>query len=112
MESAAEGAAVSGLISVDGWALTSGIACTIPATGVWAAIDSGALVPVLYGQVRSDIAAAFFGFANSDQAGAAMPLDTTTLTNGTHQISWSVVDTCGRESRIGNRFLTVANGNG
>jgi len=36
-------------------------------------------------------------------------LDTTSLTDGTHQISWSVTDTCGRQSWIGSRLVTVRN---
>jgi len=99
-----------------GWALTpkgnsvDPRTCTIPSDGVQMAIDSGPLVPVNYGDLRPDIAAAFPGFSNGQSAGGATFIDTTTLSNGTHQIGWYVVDTCGRADGIGSRFFTVQNG--
>ncbi|MGB7220384.1 MAG: hypothetical protein WBD07_16420, partial [Vicinamibacterales bacterium] len=56
-----------------------------------------------------DIATAFPGFTNSGLAGGTATLDTMTLGDGTHQISWSVTDTCGRQTWIGSRFVTVRN---
>ena len=37
-------------------------------------------------------------------------LNTNTLTNGLHTISWSVVDSAGRSEGVGSRFFTVSNG--
>jgi hypothetical protein len=112
IDTPSEGATVSGTISIAGWVLTPGATCTISSSGVSASIDSGPLVSVLYGQARPDIATAFPGFTNSDNAGGALALDTATLTNGNHQIAWSVTDSCGRQAWIGTRFLTVFNGSG
>jgi hypothetical protein len=94
-----------------GWALTPNATppCTIPANGVQVSIDSGPLQPVSYGDLRTDIAAAFPGLSNGAGAGGAFFLDTTTLTNGTHLIGWLVTDSCGRAEGIGSRFFTVMN---
>ena len=106
------GATISGGFWNYGWTLTptASPSCTIANGNVLVAIDSGPLVPVSYGDVRSDIASAFRGFTNGSSAGGAFYIDTTTLTNGTHQIGWFVTDSCGRQDGIGSRFFTVLNG--
>ena len=93
-----------------GWALTPNVTptCTIVNGNVSVAIDSGPLIPVTYGGVRTDIAGYFPGFSNAAASGGAYYIDITTLGNGTHQIGWFVVDNCGRADGIGSRFFTVA----
>jgi hypothetical protein len=59
---------------------------------------------------RSDIAGMFPGYADSNGAVGYLPLNTTTLTNGTHTISWVVTDNLGNTEGIGSRFFTVQNG--
>jgi sugar lactone lactonase YvrE len=97
-----------------GWALTprvNGVAtCRIPLSGVQVSIDSGPLQPVVYGDVRSDVAGAFTGFSNSAAAGGHSIIDWTTLTTGAHAIGWLVTDDCNRADGIGSRFFNVANG--
>jgi hypothetical protein len=99
-----------------GWALTPNPnatdprTCTITNGNVFVGIDSGALTAVNYGDARSDIAQFFPGFSNTSNPSGAYLLDTTLLTNGTHQIGWYVVDSCGRADGIGSRFFTVLNG--
>ena len=99
-----------------GWALTpnanliDGRTCTITNGNVFAGIDSGALATVDYGDNRTDIAGFFPGFSNGSSGGGHYLVDTTTMTNGVHQIGWSVVDSCGRADGIGSRFFTVLNG--
>jgi hypothetical protein len=113
IDTPAMGAVVSGTVVNFGWALTpkvtSGPACTIPASGVQVSIDSGPLQPVVYGSVRPDVAAGFTDFTNSAAAGGHYILDTTTLANGLHTIGWLVTDSCGRADGVGSRFFTVAN---
>lgn len=48
--------------------------CTIPSTGVQVSIDSGPLLAVTYGGVRTDIASAFPGFSNGAGAGGGFLL--------------------------------------
>jgi hypothetical protein len=97
-----------------GWALTPKVngaaTCRVPASGVQVSIDSGPLQPVVYGSARSDVAASFPGFSNSDAAGGHFLFDWSTLTNGTHTIGWLVTDDCGRAEGIGSRFFTVTSG--
>ena len=99
-----------------GWALTpgpnavDGRSCTIFNPNVFVGIDSGPLIPVIYGDNRPDIAAAFSGFSNGAAGGGHFLIDTTTMANATHQIGWFVVDDCGRADGIGSRFFNVFNG--
>jgi hypothetical protein len=104
------GGTASGVVTNFGWALTPGATCTITNSNVQVSVDSGPLTPVVYGDVRPDVAAAFPGYTNAPAAGAHYTLDTTTLTNGMHTIGWIVTDSCGRADGIGSRFFTVANG--
>jgi subtilisin family serine protease len=112
IDTPAYGETVSGSIWNFGWALTPNAdpTCTIASSGVQVAIDSGPLMPVSYGDFRSDVAASFPGTSNVSGAGGAFWLDTTTLSNGTHQIGWFVTDNCGRAEGVGSRFFTVLNG--
>ena len=55
------------------------------------------------------------GYQNTAGANGAVGfrvIDTTTLTNGLHTISWTVVDNQGAIEGIGSRFFTVSNGVG
>jgi hypothetical protein len=97
-----------------GWALTpkvNGVAtCRIPASGVQVSIDSGPLQPVVYGDARTDVAAAFPGFSNTAAGGGHFIFDWSTLTNGPHTIGWLVTDDCGRAEGIGSKFFNVTTG--
>jgi probable HAF family extracellular repeat protein len=106
------GQAVTSSLWNYGWALTPNAipSCTIGPGGVQVSIDSGPLTPVSYGDLRSDIAGFFPGLTNSNGSGGAYYVDTSSLSNGTHQIGWFVTDSCGRSEGIGSRFFTVLNG--
>jgi Viral BACON domain len=97
-----------------GWGLTpkvNGVAtCSIPANGVQVSIDSGPLQPVVFGDVRTDIAGAFTGFSNSAAAGGHFIFDWSTLKNGTHTIGWLIADDCNRADGVGSRFFNVTTG--
>jgi DNA-binding beta-propeller fold protein YncE len=103
-----QGGTVSGTIHNFGWALTPGGSCSV--ADVQVSFDSGPLLPVVYGDVRPDVAAAFPGYTNAAAAGAHYTLDTTQLTDGVHTIGWLVSDSCGRAEGVGSRFFTVTNG--
>ncbi len=51
----------------------------------------------------------FPGLANSNGAIGYFYIDTTTLANGVHTISWAVSDNQGRTDGIGSRFFSVQN---
>ncbi len=106
-----QGETVSGSFYNYGWALTpvASPTCSMRGGTVQMAIDSGPLQPVMYGDNRPDVAAAFPGLPDSINASGAVWLDTTTLTNGLHQIGWLVTDSCGRQDGVGSRFFNVLN---
>jgi len=72
-------------------------------------IDGLARGNPVYDQFRDDIATAFPGYTNSNGSTDALPIDTTTLTNGVHTIAWSVTDNLGRADGIGSRYFSVLN---
>ena len=73
-------------------------------------VDGVAIGQVDYNHSRPDIATLFPGLANSDGAIGFRVLDTTTLTNTLHTISWTVSDSAGAVEGIGSRFFAVSNG--
>jgi hypothetical protein len=96
-----------------GWALTPQTK-TIPFDGstISVLVDGVSQGNVSYDHFRSDIASLFPGLNNSNGAVGFKILDTTSLANGTHTISWIVTDDQGVTEGIGSRFFTVANGTG
>jgi hypothetical protein len=97
-----------------GWGITpkvNGVAtCKIQPSGVQYSIDSGPLQPVVYGDVRPDIAGGFAGFSNTAAAGGHAIIDWTALTNGPHTIAWLITDDCNRADGVGSRFFNVTTG--
>ena len=75
-------------------------------------VDGVALGHPSYNHYRSDIATLFPGLANSNGAVGFFYIDTTTLTNGLHTISWAVSDTAGHHDGLGSRYFTVLNSGG
>jgi hypothetical protein len=105
-----EGATVSGTIVNFGWALTPQ-PYIIPTDGstIWITVDGQNLGHPVYNQYRSDIATGFPGYNNTDGAVGYFYLDTTTLSNGMHNIGWLVTDNAGRTNGVGSRFFWVLN---
>jgi hypothetical protein len=106
-----QGGTISGNDSVNfGWALT-------PQPGM-IAIDGSTMTVIIdgvpvghptYNQFRSDIATLFPGYANSGGAVGFFHINTTTLANGVHTISWNVFDNLARGEGLGSRFFNVLN---
>jgi Leucine-rich repeat (LRR) protein len=93
-----------------GWALTSQ-PNSIPVNGstINVVIDGVVKGHPGYNFFRSDVAALFPGYANSDGAGGGYYIDTTKLENGLHTIAWIVTDNAGNRDGIGSRYFTVQN---
>jgi hypothetical protein len=110
LDTPGQGETVSGTIIVWGWALTPQPA-SIPTDGstIDVIVDGVAVGRPTYGFDRSDIAALFPGYANTNSAVGYFMLDTTTLTNGVHTVSWVVRDSMGRAAGLGSRYFTVQN---
>ena len=99
-----------------GWALTPQPKI-IPINGstITVMVDGAPLGTVDYNHERADIETLFPGFQNTTGANGPVGfslINTTTLTNGLHTISWTVVDSQGAIEGIGSRFFTVSNGAG
>ena len=93
-----------------GWALTQNPS-TIPFDGstITVILDGQEIGHPVYNQYRSDIANFFPGLNNTNGAIGFFYIDTTTLANGVHAISWNVYDNQGRGAGIGSRYFTVLN---
>ena len=96
-----------------GWALTP-LPKTIPTDGstISVLIDGASIGTVTYNNNRPDIQSLFPGLNNTNGAIGFRVIDTTTLANGLHTISWTVVDNQGAIEGIGSRFFAVSNGAG
>jgi hypothetical protein len=93
-----------------GWVLTPPPA-RLPTdrSGIMAFIDGVPVGQVTYNLYRPDVAALFPECSNTNGAGGAFALDTTTLTNGIHTIAWSATDDAGNTEGIGSRLFSVSN---
>ena len=114
IDTPAQGGQASGADFLNfGWALTPQPKY-IPTDGstIWVWVDGVPLGHPVYNNYRSDIAALFPGYANSDGAVGYYYLDTTAYENGVHNIAWSVEDNEGEVSGIGSRFFEVQNTGG
>jgi uncharacterized delta-60 repeat protein len=112
-----QGGVASGSSFVNfGWALTPQPKL-IPLDGstMSVLVDGTAIGTVDYNHERADIETLFPGYQNTVGSNGAVGfrvIDTTTLTNGLHTISWTVVDDQGGIEGIGSRYFTVSNGAG
>jgi hypothetical protein len=93
-----------------GWALTPQ-PNSIPVDGstINVVIDGVVKGHPVYNIFRTDIAALFPGYANTNGAVGYYYLDTTKLANGVHTIAWTVSDTGGNSDGIGSRYFSVLN---
>ena len=114
IDTPAQGGSVSGNAFVNfGWALTQNPnSIAIDGSTLTVIVDGVTLGHPTYNQFRSDIAAAFPGLANSNGAVGFFYIDTTTLANGMHTISWVAYDSAGHGDGLGSRYFTVLNSGG
>jgi hypothetical protein len=114
IDTPSQGGTVSGNAFVNfGWALTQNPRC-IPIDGstITVVVDGVTLGHPVYNNPRSDISTFFPGLCNTNGAIGFFYIDTTTLTNGVHTISWVAYDNLGHGDGLGSRYFTVANTGG
>jgi hypothetical protein len=114
IDTPAQGGTISGNAYINfGWGLTQN-PYLIPTNGstINVIVDGVTVGHPVYNNYRSDIANLFPGLANSNGPVGFYYLDTTTLANGVHTISWNVFDNASRGAGIGSRYFTVANTGG
>ena len=105
-----QGATVSGLVTNFGWALTpQPKAIPVDGSTIDVYIDGVMVGHPSYNHLRSDIAALFPGYANSNGAIGFYQFDSNGLSNGLHTIAWVVRDDAGATQGVGSRFFTVQN---
>jgi hypothetical protein len=109
-----QGGTISGTDSVNfGWALTPQPAMiALDGSTITVVIDGVSVGHPVYNNFRSDIANLFPGYANSGGAVGFFHLNTTTLANGVHTISWNAFDNQGRGEGLGSRYFNVLNTTG
>jgi uncharacterized repeat protein (TIGR01451 family) len=109
-----QGGTISGTDSVNfGWALTPTPAMiATDGSTITVVIDGVSVGHPTYNQFRADIANLFPGYANSGGAVGFFHINTTTLANGVHTISWNVFDNLGRGEGLGSRYFNVLNTGG
>ena len=108
-----QGATVSGTFINFGWALTPQPKI-IPIDGstISVLVDGVIRGNATYNQERADIEALFPGYRNTEGANGAIGfrvIDSRTLLDGLHTISWIVTDASGVSEGIGRRYFRVAN---
>jgi hypothetical protein len=110
IDTPAQGATVSGMVTNFGWALTPQpkMIATDGST-ISVLIDDVMVGHPSYNHFRADIAGLFPGYANTNGSVGFFQFDSTMLTNGLHTISWVVSDNVGAVQGIGSRFFIVQN---
>jgi len=109
-----QGGTISGTDSVNfGWALTPQTGM-IPTDGstITVVIDGVPVGHPTNNHFRSDIFNLFPNYKNSMGAVGFFHINTTTLANGVHTISWNVFDDMGRGEGLGSRYFNVLNTGG
>ncbi len=93
-----------------GWALTPQ-PDKIPENGstLNVYIDGVFIGKAAYNLYRSDIAALFPGYRNSNGATGYRDIDMTAYSNGVHAINWTVTDNAGNSEGLGARYFLIQN---
>jgi len=114
IDTPAQGGSASGNSFVNfGWALTQNpYAIPVDGSTITVVLDGLLVGHPVYNNYRSDIANLFPGLANSNGAVGFFYIDTTTLANGVHTISWNAFDNGGRGAGLGSRYFSVFNAGG
>ncbi|MGD2093305.1 MAG: BACON domain-containing protein [Candidatus Aminicenantes bacterium] len=111
IDSPTQGGTASGSSFINwGWVLTPQ-SNYIPTDGstIKVYVDGVNLGHPTYNIYRSDIAALFPGYANSNGAAGYFHLDTKAYENGVHTIQWTATDNQGNTDGIGSRYFTIQN---
>jgi hypothetical protein len=95
IDAPAQGSAVSGTVTVSGWAVDNASVVGAAISGVQVSVDGTVVGTATYGLSRSDICAAYPGRPGCPNAGYSYSLDTSTLTVGSHSITVTATDSDG-----------------
>jgi hypothetical protein len=93
-----------GTVVFGGWALNK----NGPIASISVSIDGVPFSGASYGTPRSDVCAAFSGYAGCPDVGWTWLLDTTLIANGTHSLAVTATSATGQSSTV-SRSFTIAN---
>jgi len=95
IDSPAQGAAVSGIVTVSGWALDNASVVGSAISSVQVKVDGTIVGTATYGSSRPDVCAVYPGRPGCPNVGFSFSLDTSGLTAGAHTITVTATDSDG-----------------
>ena len=106
IDTPAQGATVSGIVAISGWAVDSAAAVGTAISSVQVMVDGTVVGTATYGSNRPDVCAVYPGRTGCPNVGFSYSLDTSTLTVGTHTITVTATDSDGTPD-TGSSTVTV-----
>jgi hypothetical protein len=91
----AENETVSGVYTIDGWAIDNSQVASIIIR-----VDGKTIAKAAYGNRRPDVDRDYPGQPDAPNFGFTYPLDTTAFANGSHSLEVAAVDTAGNTSKL------------
>jgi len=95
IDTPSSGAAVSGIVSVSGWAIDNAAAVGTTINNVQVKVDGTVVGSATYGSSRPDVCAVYPGRAGCPNVGFTYSLDTSSLSPGSHTITVIATDSDG-----------------
>jgi len=95
IDAPAQGATVSGIVTVSGWALDNASTIGTAISSVQVKVDGSVVGTATYGSSRPDVCAAYPGRPGCPNVGYSYSLDTSTLNTGSHTITVIATDSDG-----------------
>jgi len=92
IDSPAQGATISGTVTVSGWAINNDTMAGTPIGSVHVLVDRTAVGTATYGVSRPDVCAAYPGRPSCPNVGYTYSLNTATLTPGSHTLTVTATD--------------------
>ena len=106
IDAPAQGAAVSGTVTVSGWAVDNASAVGTAISSVQVKVDGSVVGTATYGSSRADVCAVYPGRLGCPNVGYSYSLNTSTLSAGSHTITVTATDSDGTPD-AGSSSVTV-----